>query len=322
VGINASNKFMPTQYSQQWFFDIQRELPLDTLLTVGYSGNGTRKLIGGLPYSTPYDIAPSPIPLASRRLWPFYNSVTVQEPFGNLGYHGLVTRIEKRFSKGLTFSLNYTWSHAIDNIDEVGNSDTAGNNLKPWDRSLDRGNSLTDIRHAFGFVGTYELPIGKGKRYMGNANRLADLVLGGWQMSGIFTRATGQPYTVTTTGGITNAGGADRPNRIRNGTLSSEERSIDRWFDVGAFPVQPNYTYGNSGRAIQTGPGLTNLDVLLAKTFRITERFRLQFRAESFNVSNTPAFANPAAIINAAGVGRITSAGEPRRVQFGLKLLF
>jgi hypothetical protein len=166
------------------------------------------------------------------------------------------------------------------------------------------------------------LPLGKGKRYMTNANRLADLALGGWQMSGIFSRASGQPFTVTTSGGITNAGGADRPNRIRNGALPSDERSIDRWFDIGAFQVQPNYTYGNSGRAILNGPGLTNLDVLLAKTFALAERFRLQFRAESFNVSNTPAFANPAANINAAGAGRITSAGEPRRVQFGLKLLF
>ncbi|HTM48888.1 MAG TPA: TonB-dependent receptor [Bryobacteraceae bacterium] len=321
VGITVSNKFLPTQFSQQWFFDVQRELPGDTLLTVGYSGNGTRKMLGALNYAIPYDIAPSPVPLANRRLWPFYNNVNRQEPFGNLSYHGLMTKIEKRFSKGLTFVMNYTWSHAIDNIDEVGNSD-GGGNLKPWDRSLDRGRSLTDIRHAFGFVGTYELPVGKGKKYLGNVTRALDLALGGWQFSGIFTRTTGQPYTVTTSGGITNAGGADRPNRLRSGDLPPDQRSIDRWFDVSAFQVQPNYTYGNSGRAILSGPGLTNLDVLLAKTFSITERLRLQFRAESFNVSNTPAFANPAANISAAGVGRITSAGEPRRIQFGLKLLF
>src|SRR5260221_11656728 len=94
--------------------------------------------------------------------------------------------------------------------------------LKPWDRSLDGDITPTDNRHSFGFVGTYELPLGKGKRYMTNANRLADLALGGWQMSGIFSRASGQPFTVTTSGGITNAGGADRPNRIRNGSLPSD----------------------------------------------------------------------------------------------------
>ena len=321
VGINVSNRFLPTQFSQQRFFDIQRELPADMLLTVGYNGNGTRKMIGGLNYSLPYDIAPSPVPVANRRLWPFYNSVTIQEPFGNLSYHGLVTRLEKRFSRGLTFSIHYTWSHAIDNIDEVGNSDN-GTALKPWDRSLERGPSLTDIRHAFGSAVTYEMPFGKGKRFMGSANRVLDLFLGGWQMSGILTRTSGQPFTVTTSGGITNAGGADRPNRIGDGALPSGQRSIDRWFDISAFQVQPNYTYGNSGRNILNGPGLTNVDFLVGKVFTVTERFRLQFRAESFNLTNTPAFGNPAANLSAAGVARITTAGEPRRVQFGLKLLF
>ena len=321
VGINASNRFLPTQFSQQWFFDLQRELPFDTLLTVGYSGNGTRKLIGGLNYAIPFDVAPSPVPIANRRLWPFYNSVTVQEPFGSLSYNALLVKFEKRFSRGLTFSLNYTWSHAIDNLDEVGNGDNTSA-LKAWDRTLERGPSLTDVRHAFNFVSTYELPIGKGKRFLTGAGRALDLVLGGWQVSGILTRTTGEPFTVTTSGGITNAGGADRPNRIRDGALPSDQRSIDRWFDVSAFQVQPNYTYGNSGRNILNGPGLTNLDLLLGKIFSITERVRLQFRAESFNITNTPAFGLPAANINAAGVGRITTAGEPRRVQFGLKLLF
>jgi hypothetical protein len=149
-----------------------------------------------------------------------------------------------------------------------------------------------------------------------------DAALGGWQLGGVFSHASGEPFTVTTSGGITNAGGADRPNRISDGNLPADQRSIDRWFDVSAFQVQPNYTYGNSGRNILTGPGVTNLDFSLAKVFLLTERFRIQFRTEAFNATNTPAFGNPAANINTAGVGQIRSAGEPRRVQFGLKLLF
>jgi hypothetical protein len=149
-----------------------------------------------------------------------------------------------------------------------------------------------------------------------------DAILGGWQVSGVFTKVSGEPFTVTTSGGITNAGGADRPNRIADGTLASSARSIDRWFDLAAFTVQPRYTYGNSGRGILRGPGVTNLDFSLAKYFNVTEKFRLQFRAEAFNASNTPAFGNPNANITGAGAGTINSAGEPRRVQFGLKLLF
>src|SRR5262249_20635315 len=89
VGIDAPHKVLATQYSQQWFFDVQRELPGDLLFTLGYNGNGTRKMLTGLNYSLPFDIAPSPVPLANRRLWPFYNAVNRQEPLGNLSYHGM-----------------------------------------------------------------------------------------------------------------------------------------------------------------------------------------------------------------------------------------
>jgi hypothetical protein len=321
VGISAPQRFLPTQYSQQWFFDIQRELPFQTLFTIGYNGNGTRKMLGDLNYALPYDIAPSPVPVVQRRLFPYYNAVNRTEPFGSLSYHGMILKAEKRFSKGLTFLASHTWSKAIDNLDEVGNGEGTGA-LKPWDRSLNRARSLSDIRHAFVFSSTYELPFGRGKAMLSSINKVADLFLGGWQFSGVFSRTTGEPFTVTTSGGITNAGGADRPNRIGDGTLSSDQRSIDRWFDVSAFQVQPNFTYGNSGRNILSGPGVTNLDFSLAKRFALTERFNLQFRAEAFNASNTPAFGNPAANINTPNVGTINSAGEPRRIQFGLKLLF
>ena len=155
-----------------------------------------------------------------------------------------------------------------------------------------------------------------------NANRAADLVLGGWQLGGIVSLQTGLPFTVNSGGGITNAGGADRPNRIGNGNLTRSQQSIDRWFDLAAFTTQAQFTYGNSGRNILDGPGNRNLDLSLAKSFALTEKFRLQFRAESFNATNTANFGFPGANLNAAGVGTITNADEPRRVQFALKLIF
>ncbi len=319
VGIDAPSRSLATQYSTQWFFDIQRELPFNSLLTLGYSGNGARKMPININYNLPFDIAPSPVPLASRRVWGFYNAVNRQVAMGNMNYNGLLVKLEKRFSRGLTFLSAYTWSHTIDNADEVGNNDGVGV-LKPWDRAGNRGNSLTDVRHNYVLSSTYELPFGKGKRWLSGANRATDLILGGWQVNGIFSRTSGLPYTITTSGGLTNAGGADRPNRIADGTLSNP--TIDRWFDVSAFTVQPNFTYGNSGRNILFGPALTSLDFSLAKAFQVTERFRLQFRAESFNASNTPYFGLPAANINTPGAGIINNSGEPRRIQFGLKLIF
>ena len=128
--------------------------------------------------------------------------------------------------------------------------------------------------------------------------------------------------TGTSAGGLTNAGGADRPNRLADGNLPKSQQSIDRWFDLAAFTAQAQYTYGNAGRNILDGPGNKNLDISLAKFFTLTEKVRLQFRAESFNATNTANFGTPAANINGAGAGTISSAAEPRRIQFALKLIF
>ncbi len=147
-------------------------------------------------------------------------------------------------------------------------------------------------------------------------------LLGGWQAAGILAIRSGLPFTPLTTGGLTNAGGEDRPNRVDNGNLPSDRRNIGHWFDVSAFQVQPQYSYGNSGRNILFGPGLKNLDFSLQKFFSLTERFRMQFRAESFNLTNTPAFGQPNNTINGTAPGVITTAGQPRRIQFGLKLIF
>lgn len=320
VGIDIPQEFLPTQYSQQWFLDVQHQLPFDTLLTVGYNGNGTRQMLAGVDFNLPFDIAPGPTPVASRRLWPFYTGATRQLPVGRLSYNAMTVKVEKRFSKGLTFLSAYTWSKTIDNVDETLSNSGVGA-LKPWDRNLNRGRSTTDLRHNYVMSASYELPFGKGKTFM-NTNRAADLVLGGWQLGGILTLQTGLPFTVNSGGGITNAGGADRPNRIADGNLPKSQQSIDRWFDLAAFTTQAQYTYGNSGRNILDGPGNKNLDLSLAKSFAVTEKVRVQFRAESFNATNTANFGFPAANINAAGVGTITSAAEPRRVQFALKAVF
>lgn len=320
VGADIPQEFLPTQYSQQWFLDVQRQLPFDTLLTIGYNGNGTRQLLSGVDFNLPYDIAPGPAPVPGRRLWPFYTSVTRQLPVGRLSYNAMTFKLEKRFSKGLTFLSAYTWSKTIDNVDETLTNAGVGA-LKPWDRNLNRGRSVTDLRHNYVMSASYELPFGKGKAMM-STNRLADLVFGGWQLGGILSLQTGLPFTVNSQGGLTNAGGADRPNRLASGQLPAGQRTIDRWFDLAAFPSQPQFTYGNSGRNILDGPGNRNLDLSLAKSFALTEKFRLQFRAEAFNASNTANFGFPGATINTPGVGAITSADEPRRVQFALKLIF
>jgi hypothetical protein len=317
VGINVQDPRMPDQYSQQWFFDLQRELPFNTLMTLGYVGNGGRKLIVGLDYNLPY--GPGTTTVAARRNFPYYTSVTRQMPMGISSYNALTWKMEKRFSKGLTFLSSFTWGHNIDDVGEVGNS-SGYSSVNPWNVSLNRGNSYNDVRRQWAFSAAYEIPFGKGKMLL-NRGGVVNAVLGGWQLASLVSMRTGLPFTVVTSGGITNAGGQDRPNRLRDGTLPASQRSIDRWFDVSAFAVQPQYTYGNSGHNILFGPGQRNLDLSLSKSFHITEAKRLQFRAESFNLTNTPAFGQPGATVNGLGVGQITSAGDPRRIQFGLKFI-
>lgn len=318
VGINSQSPNMPDQYSEQWFFDVQRELPYDMLMTLGYTGIGAHKLIVGLDYDLPYGPAVSTV--ASRRIFPFYTGVSRQMPMGNSSYNALLWKVEKRFSRGLSFLSAFTWSHSIDDETEVGNGTGGNGAVNPWNIELNRGNSYSDVRRQWAFSAAYELPFGQGKTWL-NHGGIVNAVFGGWQVASLVTMRSGIPFTVTTSGGITNAGGADRPNRIGNGTLPSDQQTIDHWFDTSAFVVQPQYTYGNAGRNILFGPNLRNLDLSLSKSFSITESKRLQFRAESFNFTNTPAFGQPAATLNGLGVGQITSAGDPRRIQFGLKFI-
>ncbi len=317
VGINVQPANMPDQYSQQWFLDLQRELPFGMLMTLGYQGNGARKLIAPLDYNLPYGPAASTV--ASRRIFPYYTSVTAQEPMGSSDYNAFVWKVEKRFSRGLSFLSSFTWAHAIDNVLEVGNGTGGDGAVNPWNINLNRGNSYSDVRRQWAMNTTYELPFGKGKSLM-NRGGFANALFGGWQLAGLVSMRSGIPFTVVTSGGLTNAGGADRPNRIGNGNLTSGQ-TIDHWFDTSAFTVQPQFTYGNSGRNILFGPGMKNLDLSLSKSFAITESKRLQFRAESFNFTNTPAFGQPGATLNGLGVGAITTAGDARRIQFGLKFL-
>jgi hypothetical protein len=323
VGINSQQTYARTQYSEQWFFDIQRELPFDVLMTLGYSGNGSHELYTNRNYDLPF--GPSPLPLATRLIWPYYTAVTRWLPLGNLAYNSLTVKFEKRFSRGLTFLSAFTWSHGIDNVapqpDLNQNQGSAQAPVDPYNIRLNRGNSQTDIPRSYVLSSTYELPFGKDKRWLNNS-RFVDLFLGAWQASGILTLRDGYPFTVTTAGNITNAGATDRPNALRNAALPSSKQSIYQWFDVSAFAVQPQYTFGNTGRNTLFGPSLRNLDFSLAKSFALTEKMRLQFRFESFNFTNTPAFGQPASVINQAGPGTITSAGSPRDIQFALKLLF
>ena len=211
----------------------------------------------------------------------------------------------------------------------AGNGVDVGEYKEPQDphnRRPEYGPSEFDVTHRFVLSGVWELPFGQGRAFGQNWSRAANLILGGWEFSPIFTWQSGLPLTINQSQ-IVNIGGERRfrPNRISDGTLPSEQRTVDRWFDTDAFvPVTgttPNQIFGNSGVGILRGPGAVNLDFNLAKDFRFSESFGMQFRGEFFNAFNHANFGVPGVTLG-SGFGQIVSAADARIIQFALKLKF
>ena len=319
VGVKTALPFMPSQYSSQWFFDVQRELPFNTVVTLSYLGTSSKHMVWTRNLNQPY--TPGAAAIQQRRPYPFFGGITLRDPGGSASYNAFTAKAEKRFSQGMTFLVSYTWSHAID--DGAGTlNDGAASFRDNYNLALERGNSQYDLRHNLITSLVYDLPFGRGRAFGSNMHPIANAVLGGWQLGGILFVRSGEPFSVTVSGDVANLGTTNYANRIGNGSLSSSERSIDRWFDTSAFTVPAQYTIGNAGRGILYGPGSTNMDLKIGKNWMITERARLEYRLEMFNFTNTPNFGTPNGVLNNAQVGKITSAQDPRRIQMGAKLVF
>ncbi|MBM3814727.1 MAG: hypothetical protein FJW20_24140 [Acidimicrobiia bacterium] len=315
-------------YTQQFNFQLQQELPKDTVLKLGYVGNLGRRL------DTSYDVnQPEPGPGAPgpRRpligIAPLVVGTSYNVSDGLSAYHSLQASFERRFNNGVGFLAAYTWSHSIDNVaNAFGGAD---NGPIPQDRRCrrcDRGNSGFDIRHRLTYSMNYDLPIGRGRKYNLDS-RLADAVIGGWAMNVIFTSQTGLPFTPTLATSVSNAGGS-RPERLKSGELSGTKDPA-LWYDTSfnradaAWGIPRQFTFGNGGRNILYGPGRVNFDYSVFKDFQLSERFKLQYRAEMFNLFNTPQFDLPNSSIGNPNAGTITSVvGNPRQVQMALRLAF
>ena len=318
TNIEVSRDEYPNQYAAQWFFDVQRELPGDILLAVGYQGASSTHLYVGRNINNG---GPHPsIPENQRRVRPRWNNITLRDPMLKSSYNALVTRAEKRFSKGLTFITSYTWAHNIDQGNESLDEGLTGT-ANPYDFRNERGNSSLDRRHSFTGSFTYELPLGRGRAIGTNWGRALDTVFGGWQVGGILSLRTGIPFSVSYPGDTQNSGTANRGNRVGVGTISNP--TIDKWFDEFAFVAAAPGVIGNTGRNVLFGPGSRNFDFILGKRFQLPwEGHAMQFRVESFNFTNTPTFDIPNGDLRTQATATINAADEPRRIQFALKYTF
>jgi outer membrane receptor protein involved in Fe transport len=335
----------------QWSFDIQRQLPLDTALTVAYVGNKSTHTVNSISNFNSGDPSPDTNFQIRRPYQKFYDPAVPQrgiqdlgsiryfDSYGNGNYHGLQVTFEKRYSRGLSYGLAYAFSKSLGDGQDGGNEEAEYQD--PRNRALSRGPYRFDQKHNLVAHFVYELPFAR------NMGGVPGAFLKGWQINGIVSLRSGFPYTVgagssptTTTGGDLNTGGGNaRPDRIADGRLF-DDATRQLWFDPNAFRrVSCNIPgrldlchYGSAGRGILDTPGQRSLDFSMFKNFPIRERVRIQFRAELFNATNTPYFGNPnglsyvginSVVPDGSRIGEVTGLRQPMRViQFGLKVSF
>jgi outer membrane receptor protein involved in Fe transport len=310
----------------QWNLGIQYLLPSDIVVTIDYVGTkGThlsilRNLNQQLFNANGTGTGVIPFPV--------FGPIEFRENGGNSNYYGGEVTVEKRFSRGLSFRAAYTLAKSIDYAQEHLFSG-GSNSFMQNSRNLrsQRGRSDFDYRHRFVSSYIWELPFGRGRSYVTDG-ALAHII-GGWRVSGLTNIRSGRPFTVFAgannslvgnRGGLANA----LADCLRDGTLSGDERDVDRWFDTAAYAVPTPARLGTCGRNTLTGPGLVNFDFALARAFEyFGENRRLEFRWEMFNMFNTPQFGLPGNNRSSGDVGRISSlAGDPRVMQFALKFYF
>jgi carboxypeptidase family protein len=339
-----------TPYTMQWNFNVQRQLPGDSLLQVGYVGNRGLQLQRNTESGFDIDqVNPQYLSLGPRlnqlvdnpfygvvnngvlaarqvsqaqllRPYPQYTSVVPLYSSGaSSTYHGLQTRFTKRYSRGLQLDGSYTWSKVLDN----GGAD----HQDSYNILADRAVTSYDVSHRFVVSYIYELPFGRGRRFGSSASPIVSAVLGGWQVNGITTVQSGTPLRITAnnTSGLSNP--TERANTNGNSPILQGDvhDRLNRYFDTSVFTQPAAFTLGNTAAYYGNlrSHYQNNTDLSLFKQFTPRERLRIQFRAEAFNVFNRVQFGSPNTSVNSTSFGVITSqANTPRDIQFGLKVLF
>jgi hypothetical protein len=329
ISPQAMERRRKDMYVSEWGLSIQQTLPHSVVGTASYVGSKGTHLLS-LSYVNVID------PLTGQPPHPQFGQISWRGNDSNSTYEGLGLSLQRAFRRGLLFSMNYTWSHEIDD-GSMGSGD--GDSLTPEIvacRTCDRASGIWDVRHVVNANTVYELPFGAGKAYLNQPGFLRS-VFGSWELATIVGAHTGFPVNVTVDrpaaavpDGNTNN---QRPNVILGvpltplgGATSSE------WINLAAFAVPAAATFGDAPRDVARAPGLWQADLGASKRIPLTERFQLQFRAEAFNIFNRAQYGAPNSDISAGPgeFGLITQpvnttpigTGTPRQIQLSLRLEF
>lgn len=313
-----------TTYINQWSLAIQYELTRNMIGEIDYIGSQSRKLPirwNADDCSVPHSF------ICDQTVRPYkqFNYIYAAANEGTSSYNAFVAKIQRQFTQGLSFVANYTWSKALSNTEQGGAP--VGLNQRGVCLSCDKGMAGFNVPQRLVASGVWELPFGKGKRYVNNVSSAMDHIVGGWTLDTIATFSQGFPFTVlaassTSMDPMTNY----RADRLCEGRSTLKNQNVRSnghyWFDTSCFAKpRPNY-FGNSTPNIITGPGVNNWDIGVGKLIGLRERLAMQFRADAFNAFNHAQFLNPDSNMADTNFGKITTVGPSREFQLSLKLLW
>lgn len=325
---SVRNPRIPPEFSQMYNLTLQRLAGRGWTVEVGFMGNHTSRLhiIRQVNDAVPALPGDNSSPQSRRRISSLLGNLPLLTPEGFSTYNAFIVNVEKRYSHGLAFLTNFTWSRALGVAPAYSQGINGASIQNPYDLAREYGPLEFDVVKRFAVSATYELPLGPGKRFL-NHGGVASHVIGGWQVNGIGILQGGFPLTAGLGFSLGNTFTNSRPDAIADPYVPNPQASS--WLKPSAFAIPTSAQiaagdfFGNAGRGSIRGPGLVNIDLSLFKNFKLRESMRLQFRTEVFNAANTPYFGfGLSTDFSSPSFGKITQAGDPRVIQMALKLLF
>jgi hypothetical protein len=335
-------KDLRTPYVQSWFVSVQRELPWNLMVDLGYVGNHSVALPVMADYNqaAPQPTSTSNLTLQARRPNQRFSAISWMDPAGFSSYNGLQMKVERRFAGGFTFLNSFVWARAIDNSSQAldGPNGYQSSVQDVHNLAAEKGLSGYDKKFTDVLSAVVEVPVGRGRHFGSTLPGALDQVLGGWELSVINNALAGAPLTLRawnssvpsqfqTVGNLSEwkGGEAFRPNVTGPVRAPDGLRSIENYFnkDNVQLPTDPSHPFGNAGRGIARAPSLNQIDLGIDKNFRLPrEGTKLQFRGEMFNVLNHTNVGAPNTDRSSASFGTIRSTYTARVVQLALKLTF
>ena len=320
---------------QQWSLDVQRELPGSWLLDVGYVGtHGVHLPFMWDPNQPDNSNPPACISNGGTcpRTYTDYLTMSYTDSAGKSSYNSLQVKAEKHYSKGMAVIGAYTYGKSLDtNSTYYGTTGTANFPENSFDRAAEKGRSDFDYRQRFSLAYVYDVPL--GRTFLKSSSRAVNYIVRDWEVAGIAMVQSGAPFTPTVDRNPShNVDGNDRPNVVSGVSFYPAHQTWQQWANPAAFSTPAQYTYGNAGRDILNGPGEAAWDFSLIRNFPLRESMKLEFRAEMFNILDSPNFTLPNGDVSSASFGVIGNTvqpiagqasggpGDPREIQFALRL--